>query len=69
MKSVRIRSFSGPYFPAFELIQTDTPYLSVFSPNAGKRGPEKNKYGHFSRSENFGGFLLSLPQQGMIQTN
>ena len=28
VKSVQIRSFSGPYFP-------------VFSPNTGKRGPEK----------------------------
>ena len=34
-KSVRIRSYSGPYFPAFGL-----DYLSVFSPNAGKYGPE-----------------------------
>ena len=32
MKSDRIRSFSGPYF---------LEYLSVFSPNAGKCGPEK----------------------------
>ena len=30
--------FSGPYFPAFGL---NTVYLSVFSPNAGKYGPEK----------------------------
>ena len=37
---VRIRSYYGPYFPAFGLIQTDTPYLSVFSPNAEKYGPE-----------------------------
>ena len=34
-KSIRIRAFSGPYFPVF------TPYLSVFSPNVGKYGPEK----------------------------
>ena len=28
-----------------------TPYLSVFSPNAGKYGPEKNSaFGHLSRS-------------------
>ena len=33
MKSVRIRSYSGPYFPAFGL-------NTVFSPNAGKYGPE-----------------------------
>ena len=25
-------------------IGTDTPYLSVFSPNAGKYGPEKATY-------------------------
>ena len=37
MKSVHIRSFSGPYFPAF----VDTPYLSLLSPNAGKHGPGK----------------------------
>ena len=30
MKSVGIRSFSSPYFPAF-----------IFSPNSGKHGPEK----------------------------
>ena len=42
VKSVLIRSFSGPYFPAFGL---DTgicsPYLFLLSPNAGKYGPEK----------------------------
>ena len=37
VKSVRIRSYSGPYFPAFGL---NTEYLSVFSQNAGKYGPE-----------------------------
>ena len=52
VKSVQIRSFSGPYFPAFGL-NTErygvshyvdipiTEYLSVFSPNAGKYRPEK----------------------------
>ena len=30
--------FSGPHFPAFGL---NTPYLSVFSPNPTKYGPEK----------------------------
>ena len=33
VKSVRIQSFSGPCFLAFEL---NTEYLSVFGPNAGK---------------------------------
>ena len=40
VKSVRIRSYSGPYFPAFGL---NTEYLSafsVFSPSAEKYGPE-----------------------------
>ena len=32
-KDSKIESFCGPYFPAFRL---NTPYLSVFSPNAGK---------------------------------
>ena len=42
VKNVRIRSFSGLYFPAFRL---NTEYLSVFSPNAGKCGPEKLRIG------------------------
>ena len=33
MKSARIRSYSGPYFPVFGL-------NTVFSPNAGKCQPE-----------------------------
>ena len=48
MKSVRIQSFCGPYFPAFGLnterygeIRRDTEYLPVFILNAGKYGPEK----------------------------
>ena len=35
VKSVRIRSFSGPYFPIFGL------NTERFSPNAGKYGSEK----------------------------
>ena len=37
VKNVRIRSFSGPYFPAFVL---NTDRYGVFTPNAGKYGPE-----------------------------
>ena len=33
--------FSGPYFPLFGL---NALYLSVFSPNSGKYGPEKTPY-------------------------
>ena len=36
VKSIRIGSFAGPYFPAFRL---NTPYLSIFSLNEGKCGP------------------------------
>ena len=38
VKSVRIRSLSGSYFPAF---RPNMERYSVFSPNAGKYGPEK----------------------------
>ena len=31
-------------FPPSGWIQTDTKYLSVFSPNVGKYGPEKTPY-------------------------
>ena len=49
VKSVHTRSFSGPYFPTFGLnperygvsLHTQSKYLSVFSPNAGKHGTEK----------------------------
>ena len=43
-----------PHFPAFGLNKKDTPYLSVFSPNAGKCGnnadQNNSEYGHFLRS-------------------
>ena len=39
-KSVRIRSYCGPHFPWFGLNTGDTKYLSIFSKNAGKCGPE-----------------------------
>ena len=39
-------------FQHSDWIRRDTKYLSVFSRNAGKYGPEKNSvFGHFSRSE------------------
>ena len=40
MNSVRIRSFSGPYFRAFGL---NAERYGVFRPNAGKYGPEKRQ--------------------------
>ena len=47
VKSIRIWSFSG------SRIWTDTPYNSVFSPNAGNTDQKNSEYGHFSRSENY----------------
>ena len=38
VKSIRFRSFSGPYFPALRIRRE---YLSEFSPNPGKCAPEK----------------------------
>ena len=35
---------SGPYFPVFGLNMESTKYLSVFSPKAGKYGPEITPY-------------------------
>ena len=32
------------FFPHSDWIRRDTPYLSVFSPNAEKYGPEKTSY-------------------------
>ena len=40
VKRGRIRSYSGPHFPAFELNR-----------NAGKLGQKNFEYGHFSRSD------------------
>ena len=40
VKGVRIQSYSGPYFPAFRL---NTERYSIFSPHAGKCGPEYGK--------------------------
>ena len=41
LKSVRIRSFCGLYFPAFGLNTERYPFLSLFNPNAEKYGREK----------------------------
>ena len=40
VKGVRVRCFSGLHFLHSDWIRRDTPYLSLFSPNAGKYGPE-----------------------------
>ena len=43
VKSVHIRSFYGPIFPAFGLNTKFMEYLFVFSPNARKHEPEKRR--------------------------
>ena len=66
IKSVRIRSYSGPHFshifPHSDQIRRD--HLSVFSPNAEKcekNADENNsEYGHFLRSVKFYVAILSL---------
>ena len=58
VKRVRIRSYSSPHFshifPHSDWIRGDTPYLSIFSPNAGKSGKNadqnNSEYGLFLRS-------------------
>ena len=50
VKSVCIRSFSGPYFPAFGLNTERYEYLFVFSPNGENTDQKNSKYGHFLRS-------------------
>ena len=49
VKSAQIRSFFGSVFRRIRIEYGDL--LSVFSPNMGKYGPEKNSiFGHFSYS-------------------
>ena len=57
-KSIRIRSFSGPYFPAFELNMERN--LFRFSPNARKCGPEKLQIWTLSRKCSIRKFLDSI---------
>ena len=58
VKRVRIRSYSGPdfsrIFPHSDWIRRDTPYLSVFSPNAGKSGKNADQ-----NNSEYGLFLCS----------
>ena len=58
VKSIRIRSFFGLYFPTFELNTKNIPHLSVFSPNVGKYGSEKLRIKALSRQRFF--FLFSF---------
>ena len=56
VKSVLIRSYSGPHFPAFGLNPEWSISLYSFQirENAGQ---DNSEYGHFSRSESLKGFF------------
>ena len=65
MKTVRIRSFSGPYFPAFGM---NSEFSVRMQENMDQKKPE---YAHFSRSVNFFKvvsvlFLLFLNSLGIL---
>ena len=61
MKSVRIRSFSGPYFPAFGSV---SPYSVRIWENTDQ---ENSKYGHFLRNETLGIILeTSIAKTGIF---
>ena len=57
MKSVRIRSLSGDYFPAFGMNRRDTPCLrfSAYLVQMRENEDQKNsEYGYFLRSVHLG---------------
>ena len=51
VKSVQIRSFSGPYFPVFGLITEVYGVNLCIQSEYGKIRSRKNIFGHFLRSE------------------
>ena len=67
VKSVRIRSFSGPYFPAFGLNTERYSVLCIspYSVRMRENTEQKNsEYGHFSRSNYFNHY-----QKGQLQSS
>ena len=62
VESVRIRSYSGPHFPAFGLILRISPYSVQMWENTDQNNC---KYGHFLRSEYI---LLKLQKSGLLST-
>ena len=57
VKSVCVRSFTGPYFPAFRTEHGEIRIISPYSVQMRKNTDQKNfEYGHFSRSEIYSGF-------------
>ena len=49
VKSVNIRSYSGPYFPAFGLNTERYGILVLLSPDARSKDQNNSEYGHFLR--------------------
>ena len=63
VKNVHIRSFSGPYFPAFGLNKERYRVLRIFPYSVQIRenkGQKNSEYGHFSRSMFHYFFIVSL---------
>ena len=50
VESVRIRSYSDPYFPVFGL---NTERYGVFSQMREKKDQNNSEYGHISRSDKY----------------
>ena len=53
--------YSELLWSAYSRIRTDTLYLSVFSPYAGKLDQDNSEYGHFSPSDMLIKFLKTTP--------
>ena len=68
VKSIRIRSFFGLYFPTFELNTKNIPHLSVFSPNVGKYGSEKLRIKALSRQRFFFSLFFFLSEFSFTYT-
>ena len=69
VKSVRIWSFSAPYFRAFGLNKKKMRSISPYSvPVRGNTGQENSEYGHFLRSDCFNIFN-KYPKQASNEKN
>ena len=61
VKSVRIWSYSGPYFPAFGQNTERYGGISPYSVQIRENTDQNFEYGHFSRSVFFIDFYLYIP--------
>ena len=72
VESVQIRSIFWSVFSrirteygVFGLIRRDTSYISVFSPNAGKYGPENTPYLNTFHAVNYSTLTHSISQSSL----